>query len=199
MSSAIKVTANHRPHVEPLQPGHFWKTPFIWEPGCVLPPAISDLNFVDATQEWLLGAAAEVMSHSMDGSDQYAVANVGAGQAVAELLAIDTQYFERPATWWRAAVDKNGRKVGFVLPVIFRDKARWKDGQPQGTIFYMGVLPEYRGRGHSVTLLNEATPVFIEARCWQIFCDTGTDNTPMVKAFRQAGYRERTPWQRPLA
>ena len=154
---------------------------------------------MDATQEWLLGAAAEVMSHSLDESDRYAVANVGAAQAAAELLAMDTLYFERPAKWWRAAIDETGRKVGFVLPVIFRDKARWKDGRPQGTIFYMGVLPEYRGRGHAVTLLNEATRVFIEARCWQIFCDTGTDNTPMVKAFRQAGYRERTPWQRPLA
>ena len=185
--------------MEALQPGHFWKTPFIWEPGCVEPPATSELSFVDLTEEWLIGAAAEVMSHSLDESDQYAVTNVGAAQAAKELLAINTQYFERPSNWWRAAVDGNGRKVGFVLPIVFQDKTRWKDGQPQGTIYYMGVLPEYRGLGYSFALLNEATRVFVQANCWRIFCDTGTDNEPMVKAFRRAGYKERTPWQRPLA
>jgi ribosomal protein S18 acetylase RimI-like enzyme len=180
------------------QPGHFWKTPFIWEPGCPEPPSASALGFVDVTDEWLSSALAEVMSHSLNESDQHAVARVGAAQAVEELLAVAPQYFERPAKWWRAATDERGRRVGFILPVLFQDKARWKDGHPQGTIFYMGVLPEYRGRGYSVALLQEATRLFIQAKCWRIFCDTGTNNAPMVSAFRRVGYVERTAWQRPL-
>jgi ribosomal protein S18 acetylase RimI-like enzyme len=185
--------------MEALQPGHFWKTPFIWEPGCPEPAAASSLGFVDADDAWLGDALAEVMSHSLDESDQYAVAHGGAAQAVEEFLAVAPQYFERPVNWWRAATDESGRKVGFVLPVLFQDKARWKDGCPQGTIFHMGVLPEFRGRGYAGALLDEATRVFIQARCWRIFCDASTANAPMVNAFRQAGYKERTPWQRPLA
>ena len=185
--------------MEPAQPGHFRKTRFIWEPGCPEPAAVSALSFVDAEDAWLGGALAEVMSQSLDGSDQYAVAHGGAVQAVEELLALVPQSFEKPANWWRAATDESGRKVGFVLPVIFQDQARWKDGCLQGTILHTGVLHGFRGRGCAGTLLDEATRVFIRARCWRIFCDASTANAPMINAFRRAGYKERTPWQPPLA
>jgi ribosomal protein S18 acetylase RimI-like enzyme len=86
-----------------------------------------------------------------------------------------------------------------VLPVLFQSEARCKDGHPQGTIFYIGVLPQFRGHGYALELLAEATQLFIEAKCWRIFCDTGSDNLPMVNAFRNAGYKERARWQRPVA
>jgi ribosomal protein S18 acetylase RimI-like enzyme len=85
-----------------------------------------------------------------------------------------------------------------VLPVLFTEERFWKEDRAQGTILYMGVLPRFRGRRYALELVNEATRVFIEADCWRVFCDTGTENTPMVRTFRQAGYMEREPWQRPL-
>jgi ribosomal protein S18 acetylase RimI-like enzyme len=142
---------------------------------------------------------AAVMADSLDESDRYAVAHGGAARAARELLAVDTDYFETRDGWWRVARDADGQMVGFVLPVLFRQAARWQGERPEGTIYYMGVLPACRGRGHGLRLLAEATRVFIAARCWRIFCDTGTANTPMVQAFRSAGYREGPPWQRPLA
>jgi ribosomal protein S18 acetylase RimI-like enzyme len=63
----------------------------------------------------------------------------------------------------------------------------------------MGVLPQFRARGYGLELVYEATRVFLAAGCWRIFCDTGTDNAPMIMTFRQAGYMERKQWQRPLA
>lgn len=63
----------------------------------------------------------------------------------------------------------------------------------------MGVLPAFRRRGHGLELVHEAPRLLTEARCWRIFCDTGTDNAPMVNAFRRAGYLGRQPWQWPLA
>jgi ribosomal protein S18 acetylase RimI-like enzyme len=186
--------------MDDLQPGHYWKTPFIWEPGCPEPtPAPPALRFEPLADDWLHGAAAAVMADSLDASDRYACDHGGAGKAVDELMAILPEYFVRPDGWWRAAVDALGQRVGFVLPVVFKDRARWREERPQGTIFYMGVLPAFRGRGFGLELVHEATRVFVQAGCWRIFCDTGSDNRPMVEAFRRAGYRERAPWQRPLA
>jgi ribosomal protein S18 acetylase RimI-like enzyme len=185
--------------MDALLPGHYWKTPFIWEPGCPEPSARSSLQFAVAHEDWLRGAVAQVMSDSLDESDKYAVARAGASQAVTDLFAFEQEHFEKVDAWWRVAVDGQGHRVGFVLPVLFRSEARWKEGRPQGTIFYMGVLPEFRGRGHALELLAQATRLFIAANCWSISCDTGTDNHPMVSAFRKAGYKERSAWQRPVA
>jgi len=185
--------------MEDLRPGHYWKTPFIWEPGCPEPSAKSSLRFAAVDDEWLLGAMARVMSDSLDESDRYAVADAGLSQAVVAFFAFDREHFRKVEGWWRAGVDAEGDKVGFVLPVLFQSEARWKDGHPQGTIFYIGVLPQFRGHGYALELLAEATRLFIEAKCWRIFCDTGTDNHPMVNTFRKAGYQERSAWQRMIA
>lgn len=184
--------------MDALQPGHYWKTPFLWEPGCREPAAAPGLRFDAADDGWLAGAIAEVMAHSLDESDRFAVAQWGSAGAVADLMSVLPQHFDRPAGWWRVAVDAQERPVGFVLPVLFKDAGRWKDGRPQGTIFYMGVLPGFRGRRVALALVDEATRLFRQADCWRIFCDTGTDNAPMVRAFRRAGYLERAPWQRPV-
>ena len=180
-------------------PGQFWKTPFIWEPGCPAPTSYGALRFVEADTQWLEQALGNVMANSLDESDQFAVSRGGSARAAAELLAVCPEYFEHPADWWRAGVDAAGQSVGFVLPVLFKDRAKWKDGRPQGTIFYMGVLPECRGHAYAQALLAEATRIFLAANCWRIFCDTASCNAPMLNAFHKAGYKECSPWQRPVA
>lgn len=184
--------------METLQDGHYWKTPFHWEPGCPPPPADSSLHFEPASDDWLRPAIARVMETSADESDKYGVSHIGADAAAQELYDLLPKYFDRPASWWRHARDGNGNLVGFVLPVLFKEERFWKDGLPEGTILYMGVLPEFRGRGYGLELVHEATRLFISAGCWRVFCDTGTDNSAMVAVFRRAGYMERKPWQRPL-
>ncbi|WP_280151955.1 GNAT family N-acetyltransferase [Piscinibacter sp. XHJ-5] len=180
------------------QPGYFWKVPFIWEAGCRQPEEIPSLDFEPIEQCWLEWALSEVRSHSVDESDAYAVAKHGANGAALDLLAVCPQYFERPSGWWQCAVSSTGDRVGFTLPVLFKDPSRFQKGRPQGTIFYMGVLPDHRGRGFGWALLEHATRMFIDANCWRIFCDTSSKNEPMIRAFRKAGYLERKPWQRPL-
>ena len=104
-----------------------------------------------------------------------------------------------PPGWWIVAKDAESNRVGFVLSVLFKGDETWKDGRPEATIFYMGVLPAYRGRGYGQELLEEAVRTSQLANCWRLFCDTGTNNHPMVSAFRLAGFKERAPWQRPVA
>lgn len=188
--------------MDALKPDHYWKTPFYWdagEAGSPLPPAAGSLGFAPADDAWLLDAIAAVMQAGTDESDRFNVARQGAAAAARELLDLLPQYFVRPADAWRVATDDAGRRVGFVLPVLFKEERFWRGGRPQGTILYLGVLPDARGRGHSLELVHEATRTLARANCWRIFCDTGTNNTAMVRTFRRAGYAERAPWQRPLA
>ncbi len=179
-------------------PGHRWKTPFVWEPGRPPPSTAQRLAFEAAPHDWLLATVARVMASSADESDKHAVKELGRSRAAEELLAPAPQYFEHRPEWWKLAADGQGRRIGFVLPVLFLGEMHKKDGRPKGTILYIGVLPEFRGRGYGQDLLAEARRTCIAANCWRISCDTGTDNYPMVNAFRQAGYIEREPWQRPV-
>lgn len=185
--------------MDALQPGHYWKTPFYWEHGCPLPPTSRRLSFQVISDEELRPIIGAVMATSLDESDRFTAPRIGIAAAVQELYDLLPRYFERQHGWWRVGKDAQGETVGFVLPVTFQEERFWRDGKPQGTIFYMGVLPAHRGHGHGLELVHEATRVFIAAGCWRIFCDTGSDNAPMIKAFRQAGYMEREQWQRPLA
>jgi len=178
-------------------PGKFWKTPFIWEPGCPQPMPAT-LSFEPVDTEWLPHAVASVMAASVDETDQFAVDRLGALGAAHQLLAVASADFEVRPGWWRMARDKKRDPVGFVLPVLFRGEKTWRYGQPEGTIFYIGVLPSHRGRGHGAQLLAEATRVAIAANCWRNFCDTSSRNEPMIRAFRSAGYKELAPWQRPI-
>jgi len=181
------------------EPGHYWKTPFYWESGCPLPPMETRLHFEPISDEDLRPLIGAAMATSMDESDRFNVPRIGIEAAVQEVYELLPRYFERQAGWWRVGKSPEGHVAGFVVPVTFKEERFWKDGRPQGTIFYMGVLPQSRGRGYGLELVHEATRIFLAANRWRIFCDTGTDNAPMVNAFRQAGYMERKQWQRPLA
>ena len=191
--------SNVRPHMDQLKPGHYWKTPFYWERGCPEPPADPQLNFEVATDEWLRSAIGRVMEAGTDVSDQYNVPRIGVTAAVQEVFDLLPEYFNRPPNWWLLARNHMNEAVGFVLPVLFKEARFWRDSSPQGTVLYMGFLPEFRGKVYAIELVHEATRLFVGAGCWRIFCDTGTDNTPMIRTFRQAGYMERKPWQRPLS
>jgi len=184
---------------EPLRASHYWKVPFVWDPSCPVPAASAALGFETARDDGLLDAVARVMADSRDESDRYAVALNGAARAAVELLALAPRHFDVRPGWWKVACDGRGQLVGFVLPVLFRRDAGRHDAGPEGTIFYMGVLPAHRGHGHAVALLGEATRTFQAAGCSSALCDTGETNRPMVAALRRAGYQERSRWQRKVA
>ncbi len=185
--------------MEELKPGHYWKTPFIWEPGLPVPPSPAHLRFEPAPDAWLRSAITTVVAASMDPSDHWASRELGPEGTLRELFALLPQHFTFQPDWWRLARDAEERAVGFVLPALFSDPRTQRDGRPEGTVFYMGVLPGFRGHHYGEALLGESTRILSAAGCWRILCDTGTDNAPMVAAFRRAGYLEWEPWQRPLA
>jgi RimJ/RimL family protein N-acetyltransferase len=74
--------------------------------------------------------------------------------------------------------------VGLVMPA-----------EPPGflTIFYVGVVPEMRGRGYVDDLLAAGTATLLEARARDgnekpLRADTDVANAPMATAFERAGW-----------
>jgi ribosomal protein S18 acetylase RimI-like enzyme len=160
-----------------------------------MPLSASPLHFRPTRNDWLARALAEVLTTSLDPADQLAVAENGARNAASILLGLSNKGFEQQPDWWQLAESQAGEPVGFVLCSILPRK----DNRPvEGTIFYMGVLPVHRGNGYGRQLLDQATRTLARIGATRILCDTAACNAPMVAAFRNAGYIEREPWERPL-
>jgi ribosomal protein S18 acetylase RimI-like enzyme len=176
--------------------GYYLKIPFVWEAGCPLPTEAVRLRFRTADPDWLVSALSSVLATAQDPSVQLAVSEYGPHEAAAELIALSRPHFEHLPEWWQLAETADGQPVGFVLPTVFTGKAG--EAFRDGTIFYLGVLPEHRGKGYGHELLAQATRVLRQVGVGRILCDTAACNGPMIAAFRAAGYIEREPWERPL-
>jgi ribosomal protein S18 acetylase RimI-like enzyme len=176
--------------------GYYLKIPFVWEPGCPVPSRAAHLRFRTADSDWLAGALSSVLATSPDPSVQLALSEYGPHKAAAKLLALSSPHFEQLPECWQLAETAAGQPIGFVLPSAFVREPR--NSLREGTIFYLGVLPEHRGKGYGHELLAQATRVLRQVGVWRILCDTAACNRPMIAVFRAAGYIEREPWERPL-
>ncbi|MBV8883582.1 MAG: GNAT family N-acetyltransferase [Chroococcidiopsidaceae cyanobacterium CP_BM_RX_35] len=131
-----------------------------------------------------------------DASYQKKISERDPRQAAEMFLNSAREGYSYKNEWWQFGVNEDGEIVGFVLPVIFQGCA--KDGLEEGTIYDIGVLPEYRGLGFGNNLLSQGTRVLQELGVWRVFCDTALNNVPMISIFRRVGYRQYSgPWERP--
>ena len=97
----------------------------------------------------------------------------------------DARRVEHDPSWWRLAYDgPGGDLAGLVMPA-----------EPPGflTIFYVGVVPEMRGRGYVDELLAAGTAALLGARAQgggekPLWADTDVTNAPMAAAFGRAGW-----------
>ena len=178
----------------------YWKVPFVWEEPKPLLEVPARLEFKAAkmlSREGLLSVVAQVMESSIDASDRKQVMEQGARQAAEHFLAESQAGFSYQDDWWQIGVNSDDRVVGFIFPVIYPGCA--KDGLEEASIYYIGVLPEYRGHGFATDLLLKGTRVLQEVGVWRVFCDTDVNNIPMISTFERVGYQQYSePWQRPL-
>jgi ribosomal protein S18 acetylase RimI-like enzyme len=136
---------------------------------------------------------ASVLAHSPGPEDQHAVGVLGAEQAAKQTLALAPGFSPPPEQWHVLAVD--GKLAGFVLPAIY--DGCLKNGLDEATIYHIGVAPANRGAGIGRLLLRKVTRSLVQHGVWRIFCDTPTNNAPMIHLFEQEGWtrlpeRERT-------
>ncbi|QRG69487.1 GNAT family N-acetyltransferase [Brevibacillus choshinensis] len=83
--------------------------------------------------------------------------------------------------WWELAYAPDERVIGFILPTKSPTFA---------TIGYIGVLPDFRGRGYVDQLLNRGVSTLVQAGEKFIRADTDLCNHPMAKAFLRAGFHQ---------
>ncbi|MCP6759593.1 MAG: GNAT family N-acetyltransferase [Fischerella sp. CENA71] len=178
----------------------YLKVPFVWQepqPLIEFPPRLKFESINTMSNEVLLSILARVMGSSIDASDQKTVALHGIHQAAKQFLDSAKDGFSYQDEWWQFGINSNKEIVGFVLPVVYQDGA--KENLQEGTIYYIGVLPEYRGLGFANDLLFKGTRVLQDIGVWRVFCDTDVNNLSMISAFKRVGYKQYSePWERPL-
>ncbi|BCL39651.1 GNAT family N-acetyltransferase [Nostoc sp. MS1] len=179
---------------------NYFKVPFVWDEPKPLIEVSKRLTFepVKAIRDnSLISIVTKVMASSMDASHQKKISATSPYQEVEKYLnsAKDDCWYEDD--WWQFGINEDGDIVGFVLPVIFTGCA--KQGKEEGTIYDIGVLPQFRGHGFANDLLSQGTRTLQQVGIWRVFCDTWVGNERMISAFKRVGYQQYSePWQRPI-
>ncbi|NGO74637.1 GNAT family N-acetyltransferase [Streptomyces sp. YC504] len=150
-----------------------------WTPDAALPAAGTRLTFAAATDEEFLPVFRGIAEGSLDASTRKDIAEVGADAAARKAMDFYLDCLgERD--WWRLAYDADGAVVGLAIPSA-TPYAR--------NVGYIGVLPEFRGRGYVDEVLAEITRFQAAAGAERITATTDQGNVPMAAAFARAGFR----------
>lgn len=184
----------------PMNQLTYLKVPFVWNEPKPLIDVSHRLVFEPVKTKpnySFISVVASVMAASVDASDRKNVSEYGAYRAAERFLSESSDCYFYQDDWWQFGITETREIVGLVLPVIFTGCA--KGGLEEGTIDYMGVVPEYRGLGFAPELLARGTRTLQEIGVWRIFCDTAVNNVRMISTFKRVGYRQYSePYKRPV-
>ena len=149
------------------------------------PPVVSGrLSFrtlEEVGEEAFVEAMRIVSEGTLDREIQGERERLGPRRAAREFFE-DAQRVEHDPTWWRLAYAQDEELVGLVMPA-----------EPPGflTIFYVGVVPQMRGRRYVDDLLAAGTAMLLDARGKggkPLRADTDVANEPMAAAFERVGW-----------
>ncbi|NKB67812.1 MAG: GNAT family N-acetyltransferase [Candidatus Latescibacteria bacterium] len=173
--------------------GYHWEAP---KPPVVVPDRLQFKPLEEVGRSVFVQAIRRAWASSLDMDDQ---AHKGADKSNQDQLNSARagfaygrrDYLARPG-WWQLAYC-GGALVGLLQPVLFRDGAG--QGTDNGTIFYIAVLPEHRGRGYINDLLAQSTALLQLGGVGRISADTDGPNIPMQRAFERGGWeRHEQSW-----
>jgi RimJ/RimL family protein N-acetyltransferase len=126
---------------------------------------------------------------TLDRLDQLQIAEMGAEQHAHLYFTLLKSEFEFIPHWWLAAYTPEGEAVGHVVGVPFNSHRH------EGSIGYIGVVPEQRGKGYVDELLRQSMSVMLQDGMQAFVCDTDSPNIPMQRSFERNGYSQTdTTW-----
>lgn len=146
----------------------------------ILPERLRFRSFDEVGEAAFLHAIKRVSAGSLDQRIKEQRATLGAAEEARATFS-DLQGLGYEPAWWRLAYTPTGEFVGLVMPAT---------NPGGGTIGYIGVAPEQRGRGYIDDLLATGTTTLCAAGITSIRTDTDVANAPMAHAFRRAGYTQ---------
>ncbi|WP_433436781.1 GNAT family N-acetyltransferase [Nonomuraea sp. CA-141351] len=152
---------------------------FEWEPADGVPPATGVLRFAEASDEEFLAVFTRIAEGSLDAQTRASVAAKGVDVTAREELDF---YLRAPGKreWWRIAYTHEGEVAGMAIP----------SATPYSVnVGYLGVVPEFRGRGYVDEVLAEITRIHAANGESRVTATTDVGNEPMAAAFRRAGFR----------
>jgi len=152
------------------------------------PPAVPDrLSFrtlEEVGEETFVDAMRRISEGTLDREIREERERLGPQGAAREFFE-DARRVKYEPSWWRLAYAPGGELAGLVMPA-----------EPPAflTVFYVGVVPEMRGRGYVDDLLEAGTATLLGARARggderTLQADTDVANAPMAAAFERAGWR----------
>lgn len=165
----------------------YWKVPFEWTAS--KPPVEDSLpdgwSWRDGVSlEEPVKLVADVLANSPGPEDALAVDRLGAEEAARRTVALAPGFSYLPGRWHVLMV--RHAMAGFVLPVVYDGCAR--NGLDEATIYHMGVAAESRGLGIGRLLLRRATRVLVDHGVWRVYCDTPSNDHPMIHLFETEGW-----------
>lgn len=147
------------------------------------PGRLSFRTLEEGGEDAFVEAMREVSGGTLDRAIREERERLGPQRAAREFFE-DARRVEHGPSWWRLAYAQGGELAGLVMPA-----------EPPGflTVFYVGVVPEMRGRGYVDDLLAAGTATLLEARRGErsdkpLRADTDVANVPMAAAFERAGW-----------
>ncbi|WP_019505302.1 GNAT family N-acetyltransferase [Pleurocapsa sp. PCC 7319] len=170
---------------------YYEKIPFVWEQPKPLIKVSRRLEFRSLNSVGIAAftnTVSQVIASSLDRRDRKEVKELGIDRAANKYITEVSNDFDYQPKWWQLGFNNEGKLVGFLQPVIYRGCS--KNSLEEGTIYYIGVVPEYRGKHYIYDLLCQATRILQEVGVWRVFCDTDVHNKPMINAFQEVGYRQ---------
>jgi ribosomal protein S18 acetylase RimI-like enzyme len=135
-------------------------------------PEVGEEAFVAAIASTYEGTRDSWLSRSIDEHGP-----LGAAQADFH----DAQVMEHLPGWWELAYTEGGDVAGVIMAARNPSTA---------VIYYVGVVPEQRGRGLAPRLVRRGTEQLLQSGATEIRGDCDLDNVAMVKAFQRAGYEQ---------
>ncbi|MFF0150743.1 GNAT family N-acetyltransferase [Micromonospora sp. NPDC005203] len=152
---------------------------FEWAPADGVPTAAGRLRFREASDEEFLAVFRRIAEGSLDAQTRASLAAKGVDATAREEMDF---YLGAPGKreWWRIAYTREGEVAGMAIP----------SATPYNVnVGYLGVVPEFRGRGYVDEVLAEITRLHATNGESRITATTDMGNAPMAAAFGRAGYR----------
>ena len=154
---------------------YWWPDP--WPPVDV-PKRLSFQSMDEFGEHRMIELFEQVTQGTLDRTDQLKMDRFGVQNHALQYFDM-LRSMNHHSAWWQVGLNGYGTVVGMVAPVLLAPN--------EGTIGYVGVVPDQRGQGYGHDLLAKGVSILQSRGLDQIHCETDARNRPMIDAFRSVG------------